>query len=1304
MTVAYRSSRSAVLSLFRLSGLAALLLTGCNGGSPAASNTPTSTQPTTGTPALTPGAGTYNSAQNVTLTDPTAGAVIYYTTDGSTPTTASAVYSAPIAVTQSETISAFAVASGDAASAVVIEPYTLVFPTATPTFTPKAGAYATAQSVTIADATAGATIYYTTDGTTPTTASKTYSTAIPVTATTTVQAIAMATGLPQSALASAVYTIAPVAATPTFSPAGGSFTATQNVALADASAGVTIYYTTNGTTPTTASAVYSAPIAVAATTTIQAIAGGTGYTASPAASATFTITSPAAAPTFSPAAGTYTSAQNVTLTAGTGATIYYTTNGMTPTSASTVYSGPIAVNSTTTLEAIAIAGSSTSPVATALYTVTQPAAAPTFSPVAGTFNAAQSVTLADATPGAKIYYTLDGSAPTTSSTPYTGPIPVAQSTAINAVATATNYTTSTVANGFYSIQIPAAATPAISPAGGTFAAAQVVTLSDSASNAVIYYTTNGSTPTASSTRYTAPITVSSPGTTIVEALAVVPNAPNSQIATASYILPSGSQPSYSYKNVQIVGGGYVDGVFFHPKSQGLMYARTDVGGAYRWNNVSGGDAQWVPITDFVGRFDNGFNIGVESLGLDPNDATRVYLAVGEYAESYGTNGYILSSGDMGNTFTAYALPFKNGSNDQGRFAGERLAVDPANGRHLYFGTRLNGLYESIDQAASFHAVTAFPVTGATGTSIDPGVGVIFEDFLSTSGTANGNAKTVYIGVSDPKTGLYVSNDGGQTFAAVAGQPTGYYPNASSFDPSNRYLYISYGLQTGCTSGCNSVGPTGTNAGQIWRYTLPTTQTPAGVWTNITPPTTGNGGYGYSSLAVDAQHPDTVMTTTLNKYYPPPYDDVFRSLDDGATWVNYGTNIQRDPSLSPWITFGATAAGPGNWLNHLAIDPFNSNHVMYGDGQTVWQTLNATAVDGVTTSATTVNPGKATNWSIGALGLEETVVTALASPASGPANLISEVGDLGGFTHTTLTQSVNSQQNPLFTSGQAVDVAGHAPLNVVRVGDISNAVQKEAFSSDGGESWTPSASLPTNPTTGAAITAGDGTIAIAADGSNIVWAPNDAGTPANYSTDHGATWHAATGAPAQTSSNPLTVAADRVNPLKFYLFSSVNGTATVYVSVNGGQSFALQSQTANLNVNKFFVSPAAEGDLWATSSSGLNHSTDSGRTFAAVLGSGNVTYTMGFGAAATGQTYPALYLVGTLASDSSCAATSNVSAGFSQATNCIYRSTDGGATFLRVNDYQHQYGYVNVIVGDPRIFGRFYLGTAGRGIVYGDSTN
>jgi hypothetical protein len=225
--------------------------------------------------------------------------------------------------------------------------------------------------VTISDSSAGATIYYTTNGTTPTTSSSVYSAAIPVSATTTIQAIAAGGSFSQSSPASATYTIQSSAATPTFSPAAGTYTSAQSVTISDSSAGATIYYTTNGTTPTTSSSVYSAAIPVSATSTIQAIAAGGSFSQSSPASATYTIHPPAATPTFSPAAGTYTSAQSVTISdSSAGATIYYTTNGTTPTTSSSVYSAAIPVSATSTIQAIAAGGSfSQSSPASAIYTI-----------------------------------------------------------------------------------------------------------------------------------------------------------------------------------------------------------------------------------------------------------------------------------------------------------------------------------------------------------------------------------------------------------------------------------------------------------------------------------------------------------------------------------------------------------------------------------------------------------------------------------------------------------------------------------------------------------------------------------------------------------------------------------------------------------------------------------------------------------------------------------------------------------------------------------------------------------------------
>jgi hypothetical protein len=350
--------------------LSAATMSGCGGGS----GTPPAPQQTAATPVISPGTGAYNAVQSVTITDATAGASIYYTTNGATPTASSTLYTGAITVSSSETIQAIAILAGYNNSSVASATYTVTLPgAATPTFSPAAGVYTSWQNVTISDATNGAAIYYTTDGTTPTTSSSKYTAPIPVTATETITAMAVASGYSNSATAAAAYTLnLPAAATPLISPDGGTFTTAQTVAISDSTPGATIYYTTDGSTPTTSSSVYANTIALSSTTTIKAMAVASDYANSAPASATFTFPV-AATPSFSPAAGTYYTAQNISLTDSTsGATIYYTTDGTTPTTASAVYSSPIplAMNTTTTIKAIAAAsGNMNSAVASGVFTI-----------------------------------------------------------------------------------------------------------------------------------------------------------------------------------------------------------------------------------------------------------------------------------------------------------------------------------------------------------------------------------------------------------------------------------------------------------------------------------------------------------------------------------------------------------------------------------------------------------------------------------------------------------------------------------------------------------------------------------------------------------------------------------------------------------------------------------------------------------------------------------------------------------------------------------------------------------------------
>ena len=493
-------------------------------------------------------------------------ATIYYTTNGSTPTTSSPVYSGPITVSTTEALKAIAVASGSSASAPGSATYTINLPSATPAFSPAGGTYTSAQSVTISTATP-ATIHYTTNGSTPTTSSPVYSGPMMVSTSETVKAIAVASGSSASAPVSATYTINLPSAAPAFSPAGGTYTSAQSVTISTATP-ATIYYTANGSTPTTSSPVYSGPITVSATETLRAIAVASGSSASAAVSATYTISKPEAAapsPAFSPAGGTYSTAQNVRISDSLHkATIYYTTNGSIPTTSSPVYSGVITVSTTETLRAITVAnGYSNSAPASASYTITPPASAPTFSLAPGTYPSAQKVAISATTPSSTftgaalttntttsvtIHYTTNGTIPTTSSPVYTEPITVSASETVMAIAVANGYAPSPVTSSSYTITqaaTVAAPAPSISPAGGTYSSAQTVKISAGSHWATIYYTTNGTTPTTSSPVYTGPITVSS--TETVKAVAVVSGySPSTAVESHFTIgLRASDSPSFS---------------------------------------------------------------------------------------------------------------------------------------------------------------------------------------------------------------------------------------------------------------------------------------------------------------------------------------------------------------------------------------------------------------------------------------------------------------------------------------------------------------------------------------------------------------------------------------------------------------------------------------------------------------------------------------------------------------------------------------------------------------------------------------
>jgi hypothetical protein len=255
------------------------------------------------TPTFSPGSGTYSESQSVTIDFPSGstGCVGINTLPApSTPGTCGSgdiTYSGPITVAASETLNAIATEVGYADSATGSADYVIAKATvATPTFSPAAGTYSTSQTLIMSDTTPGAVIYYTTDGSAPTTSSTVYTAPLTVSASETISAIAVAPGMTSSPVTSASFVIQTATAAPLITPAGGTYTSPQTVSITDTTAGAVIYYTTNGSAPTTSSTVYAAPLTVSTSETISAIAVAAPYEASPAATATFAFPSAAGLP------------------------------------------------------------------------------------------------------------------------------------------------------------------------------------------------------------------------------------------------------------------------------------------------------------------------------------------------------------------------------------------------------------------------------------------------------------------------------------------------------------------------------------------------------------------------------------------------------------------------------------------------------------------------------------------------------------------------------------------------------------------------------------------------------------------------------------------------------------------------------------------------------------------------------------------------------------------------------------------------------------------------------------------------
>jgi photosystem II stability/assembly factor-like uncharacterized protein len=724
--------------------------------------------------------------------------------------------------------------------------------------------------------------------------------------------------------------------------------------------------------------------------------------------------------------------------------------------------------------------------------------------------------------------------------------------------------------------------------------------------------------------------------------------------------------TYSWKNVVITGGGYVDGIIFHPYEKDLRYCRTDMGGAYRWEEK---EKRWIPLLDWLSYEDLNL-MGVESIAIDPSDPERVYLACGTYTNESTPNGVILRSTDRGNTFDRIDMPFKFGGNETGRGSGERLTVDPNNGSILFLGTRHDGLWQSKDHGQTWSKVSGFPdieEEPPRGLKNEQernfwnwalkGSGIIVVIFDPKSGLPGEGSKIVYAAVSlKERENIFRSTDGGETWEAISGQPMQYRPNDMILSMDG-ILYLSYG---------SDPGPWRMYDGGIWKYDTRNYE-----WTDITPdrPDTANGrAFGYASVTVDPQHPEIILACT---FYHPEGEEIYRSTDRGIKWkpiFHEGGGIF-DRSLAPYTQHTGI-----HWLFDIEIDPFNPDHAIFTTGYGGHETFNLSNMD----------RGEPTVWQIMCNGIEETVPLELLSPPEG-AQLITAIGDYGGFVHWNLDFSPpeGNFTNPHFGNTDGITCAWQKPEMIVRVGVQSHGRfgSNIAYSLDNGRSWEPAPNMPSEKSR-------HGTIAVAADGSSWIWTPR--GEKPYLTSDRGCSWSVIDTLPENTR-----VIADPVNPDFFYAMDLFHDK--LFRSYDGGQTFIaghlnLSPKYAPVKGNRgdsrggqdrLYVTQGREEDLWIAAFDGLFHRKKSDTLFHQINSITEI-HAFGFGKSAPGNDYPALYLVGVI---------NNVQG--------IFQSNDAGMSWIRINDDRHQWGLLLHITGDPKKYGRVYIGTHGRGAIYGD---
>jgi hypothetical protein len=719
----------------------------------------------------------------------------------------------------------------------------------------------------------------------------------------------------------------------------------------------------------------------------------------------------------------------------------------------------------------------------------------------------------------------------------------------------------------------------------------------------------------------------------------------------------------TWRNVVIGGGGWITGLFIDPGS-GALFARGDVGTLYRRDA-----GKWTPLLDWV-DYPNKNEYGVESVALSPTYAKdhTLYAAVGTYG--FDSPYDILVSTDGGDTLTSAGTGApRMGANDDGRWCGERLAIDPHHQNAVYFGARN---YEN--GAHAFYKLTsgkwALSTSNLPGGTEGQGISFVAVDPQHDSG--------IFAGVVDEtgtSGGVWQSTDGGATWAHLTGNSRKS-PCRAVFD-SQGTLYVDY----------RSEG-NGTIAGGVAKVAAGATQL-----TDLGNPS-GHSDAGYYALAVDPTTPGTAYVTQ-SEGAAHEGQVMYVTRNGGTTWtlLQHATPQAADMAVTQSIY--TWFAGPASMI----VNPANHDEAWVSDGFGVLHTTDLTAAEPSFSSFVT--------------GIEQIVPEALGSVKNSSVALLSGAADVGGFVHASLDASPSGR---LMEPAPYPEALGFAycrkdPSVVAFAGRYydSQVNPNVSFapmigrSNDGGATFTMRAGDPlgVNPTD---RSKGGGRIAISPANCDV-WVLQTCDGSVFQSADGGNTWKAATNAPSvptvivtswtasdltdQIHNNSIFIQQLTVDAGgTFYIAALSGGGVTISSSADGASwtkgATTTLPKTVDARHYTLRANPEKSGELWlAVRGAGVLRSTDGGATFAAV-GTLTTSGLLAFGAPKSASAHPSVF-VHTTAGE-------------------FERSDDLGGTWdVMTRPAGEKVGDdPDLLEADQNVWGQVFVGTQGRGIFVGTS--